>query len=76
MLFEEKVFISHGMTHMQPIQHVSSYCTDCIVQSDQEASVHLTITVQSSGAQRLFDYPVYIVPFLQCARKTCDKLIF
>ena len=30
-----------------------------IIQSDQKVSVHLTITVQSSGAQRLFDYPVF-----------------
>jgi hypothetical protein len=27
-------------------------------QGDQKSSVHLTITVQSSGAQRLFDHPV------------------
>jgi len=25
---------------------------------DQKVSVHLTITVQSSGAQRLFDHPI------------------
>jgi len=30
----------------------------CVIQSDQRVSVHLTITVKSSGAQRLFDYPV------------------
>ena len=29
------------------------------LQGDQKVSVHLTITVQSSGAQRLFDHPVY-----------------
>jgi hypothetical protein len=28
------------------------------VQDDQKVSVRLTITVQSSGAQRLFDHPV------------------
>jgi hypothetical protein len=28
------------------------------VQGDQKVSVHLMITVQSSGALRLFDYPV------------------
>jgi len=28
------------------------------MQGDQKVSVHLTITVQSSGAQRLFDHPV------------------
>jgi len=29
-----------------------------IIQSDQKVSVHLTTTVQLSGAQRLFDHPV------------------
>jgi len=29
-----------------------------IVQGDQKVSVHLTITVQISGAQRPFDHPV------------------
>ena len=28
------------------------------IQSDQKVSVHLMITIQSSGAQRLFDHPV------------------
>ena len=28
------------------------------IQSDKEASVHLTITLQTSGAQRLFDHSV------------------
>jgi len=28
------------------------------MQRDQKVSVHLTITVQSSGAQRIFDHPV------------------
>jgi len=31
------------------------------VQGDQKVSVHLTIAVQSSGAQRLFDYPVALL---------------
>jgi hypothetical protein len=29
------------------------------MQGDQKVSVHLTITVQSSGAQRLFDHSVF-----------------
>jgi hypothetical protein len=29
------------------------------IQGDQKVSVHLMITIQSSGAQRLFDHPVY-----------------
>jgi len=28
------------------------------IQGDQEVSVHLMITIQKSGAQRLFDHPV------------------
>ena len=28
------------------------------IHRDQKVSVHLTITVQSSGASRLFDYPI------------------
>jgi len=28
------------------------------VQDDQKVSVHLMITIQSSGAQRLYDHPV------------------
>jgi len=31
-----------------------------LIQGDQKVSVHLAITVQSSGAQRLFDHPVQI----------------
>jgi hypothetical protein len=30
------------------------------MQGNQKFSVHLTITVQKSGAQRLFDHPVSI----------------
>ena len=30
-----------------------------IIQGEQKVPVHLTFTVQSSGAQRLFDHPVY-----------------
>jgi len=29
-------------------------------QGDQNVSVHQTITVKSSGAQRHFDHPVYV----------------
>jgi hypothetical protein len=29
------------------------------MQGDQKISVHLMITIQLSGAQRLFDHPVY-----------------
>ena len=28
------------------------------IQSDQKVSVHLMITIQKAGAQRLFDHPV------------------
>jgi len=30
------------------------------IQGDQKVSVHLMITIQSSGAQRFFDHPEYI----------------
>jgi len=30
-----------------------------IIQDVQKVSVHLTITVQSSGTQRRFDHPVF-----------------
>jgi hypothetical protein len=36
------------------------------IQGDQKVSVHLTITVQTSGAQRLFDHPVLTIHRLQC----------
>jgi len=29
-----------------------------VIQDDQKVSVHLMITIQKSGAQRLFDHPV------------------
>jgi hypothetical protein len=32
----------------------------CDIQSDKNVSVHLMITIQSSGAQRLFDHPVVL----------------
>jgi hypothetical protein len=40
---------------MKFIQH-----TFVLVQGDQKISVRLMITVQSSGAQRLFDHPIYL----------------
>jgi hypothetical protein len=40
---------------------LDSLTCEAQVQGDQKVSVHLTITVQSSGAQRLFDHPVYTV---------------
>jgi hypothetical protein len=33
-------------------------CYCIIVQGDQKVSVHLTILLQSSGTQKLFDNPV------------------
>jgi len=33
-------------------------CMTVLIQDDQEVSVHLMITIQKSGAQRLFDHPV------------------
>jgi len=31
-----------------------------VIQGDQKVCVHLTITIQSLGARRLFDYPVHV----------------
>jgi hypothetical protein len=31
---------------------------NAFIQGDQKVSVHMMITVKSSGAQRLFDHPV------------------
>jgi len=39
--------------------------SNILVQGDQKVSVHLTIAVQSSGAQRLFDHPVEIYRLLK-----------
>jgi hypothetical protein len=39
---------------------VSEFHKHAYVEGDQKVSVHLTNTVQSSGAHRLFDHPVYI----------------
>jgi len=33
----------------------------CNIQGDQKVSVQLMITIQKSGAHRLFDRPVYCV---------------
>ena len=41
-----------------PIPHTRPLNTG-IIQGDQEVSVHLMITVHSTGAQRLFDHPVF-----------------
>jgi len=38
-------------------------CT--IVQGDQKVSALLMITIQSSGAQRLFDHPVLILLIIE-----------
>jgi hypothetical protein len=34
-----------------------------VIRDDQKVSVHLTITLQSSGAERLFDHPVPLLPY-------------
>jgi len=35
-------------------------CTPVQIQSDQKVSVHLMITIQKSGAERVFDHPVLL----------------
>jgi len=55
------------------------------IQGDQKVSVHLMITIQPSGAERLFDHPVYngvSFFFLKCissffvirARSICPQM--
>ena len=43
-----------------------------ITRGDQKVSVHLMITMQSPGAQRLFDHPVQYKP----TKYTFSKLTF
>jgi len=45
---------SYGIPYKEHICTVPYF----IVQGDQKLSVHLTITLQSSGAQRFFVHPV------------------
>jgi len=42
-------------------EHTQWHKVTNIIQGDQKVSVHLMITIQSSGAHRLFDHPVYQV---------------
>jgi len=47
----------HG--HNQGYTHIElNYINNMYLQGEQKVSVHLTITVQSSGEQRLFDHSV------------------
>jgi len=51
---ETKTYVPHFLT--------SNNCAFCpyIIKSDQKVSAHLMITIQSSGAHRLFDHPVFV----------------
>jgi len=44
--------------------NVRSQNVSFLIQSDQKASVHLMITIQIAGAQRLFDHHVYLLLYL------------
>jgi len=44
-------------------------CSYTHIQGDQKVSMHLMITIQSLGAQRLFDHPVVHITLLI----TCDR---
>ena len=44
---------THLYTHIYIHTHTHTH-----IQGDQKVSVHLMITIQSSGAQRFFDRPV------------------
>ena len=46
------------------------------IQGDQKVSVHLTITVQSSGAKRLFGRPViYIYIYILIYDRLCGLVV-
>ena len=51
---------THTHTHTRTHTHTHTH-TNLYIQSDQKVSVHLMITIQKSGVQRLFDHPVYVV---------------
>jgi hypothetical protein len=48
------------MTFKTPCLETACRITHCvlIIQGDQKVSVHLMITIQKAGVQRLFDHPV------------------
>ena len=58
--------------------HCNSGCIHApqcyVIQGDQKVSVHLTITVHSSGAQRLFDHPLHKLPLLFVCNIDCRVL--
>ena len=57
---EERQFWSDWLT--LPLS--GAFCSvhmNWYIQSDQKVSVHVTITVHSTGAQRIFDHPVYFM---------------
>jgi hypothetical protein len=51
-------FHSHDFQEVFRAINPPFYSGTSNIQGDQKVSVHLMITVQSSGAQRLFDHPV------------------
>jgi hypothetical protein len=60
------IYIYFEAQSMQDIYaEISRHYQLIIIQGDQKVFVHMMITIQSSGAQRLFDHPVQLVrPFL------------
>jgi len=51
-----RVLIDRKFKHNREGETVATRCL--ILKSDQKVSVHLMITIQKSGSQRLFDHPV------------------
>ena len=62
MLRISEEFLTHQAgkkTHPFALQAMAKNFLE--IQGDQKVFVHLTITVQSSGAQKLFDHPVLLI---------------
>ena len=54
-----KLYFVHTICHKSDMLIIFRELLNINKQGGQKVSVHLTITVQSSGAQRLFDHPVH-----------------
>jgi hypothetical protein len=63
---------NNNSNNNNPNVHLTAVCFIVIysvnnttyIQGDQKVSVHLMITIQNAGAQRLFDHPVYIYIYI------------
>ena len=54
------VCLVHTTVFMNITMYILTSSYTAVILGDQKVSVHLTIAIQSSGAQRLFDNPLLI----------------